>query len=643
VVDAYEAAPHSAGYYHLTQSYWPHGGLEAFSGLPGLPTITYGAADGSGLDGEGRVTKITASSGANPLTGATYTTSGTTQPLGSLTQLTLGSSDTDNFSYDSNTERMTQYKFNIGSPAQSVVGNLTWNANGSLGALQITDPFNSANAQTCNFTYDDLARQSTANCGTAWNQSFSFDPFGNINKSATVGTTFNATYSTATNRITTIGSLVPTYDLNGNLTNDTAHAYTWDSEGRMLSVDSGTSGGVCDTYDAFGRMSEKATGTSCSSSYTEIVYSPSGGRLAAMTGQTLQQASVPLVGGGEAVYNSSGLLAYRHPDLLGSSRFASTPSRTKYFDVAYAPYGEDYADSGTTDLSFTDQKKDTASWIYDFMLRKYNAAHGRWMSPDPSGMRAANPRAPQTWNRYAYVANSPMTAVDPLGLREEPDCRISLDSGCGGFGGSGVYVDGVELPSFSSLGGELVDVGAGVDVTTSVTTTTSFTQTIWFAIPLPAYGEGNRFYAGNETFLYPTEEITLTTTDFLPSLPSTDLSGAPYPTLTDANNCQAPFLCSTTPPKPTATISAVHPPTDAQIKAACTVVAVNANNGFDIPAGSTTASAWNGVVFKQYTQYPKPTRMNPSSSSVFAWGLLSAPGWSVQETYQQCLAAFTKP
>jgi hypothetical protein len=186
--------------------------------------------------------------------------------------------------------------------------------------------------------------------------------FGNISKTATVGTSFQATYAASTNRITLIGSLVPTYDANGNLTNDTIHAYTWDAEGKMLNVDSGTAGGACATYDALGRMVEKASGTSCTSTYTEVVYSPSGIRLATMTGQTLQQASVALLNGSEAVYNSSGLLVYRHSDHLGSSRFASTPSRTKYYDVAYAPYGEDYVSSGTADLSFTGQKKDTASW-----------------------------------------------------------------------------------------------------------------------------------------------------------------------------------------------------------------------------------------------------------------------------------------
>jgi RHS repeat-associated protein len=466
ITDAYEVTPHSGGTYHLTQSYWEHGGLKALAGLPGLPTITYGAADGTGLDGEGRITKINASTGTNPLTGVTYVVSGTTQPIGAVTQLTFGSADTDNFSYDPSTGRMTQYKFNIGATPQSVVGDLTWSANGTLRTLAITDPFNSANAQTCTFTYDDLVRQSTANCGSAWNQNFSFDAFGNISKSATVGTAFDATYSVTTNRISTIGSLVPTYDANGNLTNDTAHAYTWDTEGRMLSVDSGTASGVCDLYDALGRMVEKQTGTSCTTSYTEIVYTPTGGRLATMNGQTLLQASVPLVGGAEALYSSSGLFAYRHSDHLGSSRFVSTPSRTKYFDVAYAPYGEDYAGSGTADLSFTGQKKDTASWLYDFMFRKYNAAHGRWMSPDPAGLGAANPGAPQTWNRYAYVGGNPLSNVDPLGLLDDPSCKVN-DIGCGGggqwgswgganWGAEGPWGDGI---NYAAGGGH----GAGVE------------------------------------------------------------------------------------------------------------------------------------------------------------------------------------
>jgi len=133
-------------------------------------------------------------------------------------------------------------------------------------------------------------------------------------------------------------------------------------------------------------------------------------------------AFVKLPGGASAVYNAGGLSFYRHADHLGSSRLATTTTRTKYYDVAYAPYGEDYDGSGTQDLAFTDQNQDTMKngWstnLYDFIFREYRTAHGRWSSPDPAGMGAVEPANPQSWNRYAYVLNNPTGLVDPLGLK----------------------------------------------------------------------------------------------------------------------------------------------------------------------------------------------------------------------------------
>jgi hypothetical protein len=49
--------------------------------------------------------------------------------------------------------------------------------------MQITDTLNSADNQTCTYSYDDLVRITSANCGTAWSQTFGFDPFGNLSKS----------------------------------------------------------------------------------------------------------------------------------------------------------------------------------------------------------------------------------------------------------------------------------------------------------------------------------------------------------------------------------------------------------------------------------------------------------------------------
>src|SRR5207244_12174142 len=130
--------------------------------------------------------KVTAPSGTTPTTGVTYTNSGTAQPLGSRTKVTLGSADNDTFSYYRNTGRLTQYNFNIGATPQTVQGNLTWNANGTLAKLAIADPFNSSNAQTCTFGYDDLARIKSANCGSVWSQTFTPDPFGNVTKNGSI-------------------------------------------------------------------------------------------------------------------------------------------------------------------------------------------------------------------------------------------------------------------------------------------------------------------------------------------------------------------------------------------------------------------------------------------------------------------------
>jgi RHS repeat-associated protein len=49
-------------------------------------------------------------------------------------------------------------------------------------------------------------------------------------------------------------------------------------------------------------------------------------------------------------------------------------------------------------------------------FRMYSSSVGRWMTPDPAGRRAANPRRPQSWNRYAYVLNNSVNFADQYGL-----------------------------------------------------------------------------------------------------------------------------------------------------------------------------------------------------------------------------------
>jgi RHS repeat-associated protein len=53
---------------------------------------------------------------------------------------------------------------------------------------------------------------------------------------------------------------------------------------------------------------------------------------------------------------------------------------------------------------------------YETPNREYNPTQGRWITPDPSGLAAVDPTNPQSWNRYAYVLNNPLSATDPTGL-----------------------------------------------------------------------------------------------------------------------------------------------------------------------------------------------------------------------------------
>ncbi len=414
--DFYESTPHSGGYYHTSASYWANGAIDSLSALTAsstaiFPTIYYGASAGTGLDGEGRVTKVSAASGTSPVSNVTYVTSGTTEPIGALTGVTLGSGDTDSFTFDPNTGRPLTYTYSVNSVNDE--GSLIWNANGTLKTFTVIDSLaGTSDSQTCKYYYDDLMRLGgkdsngySVDCSTNWSQLFTFDPFGNISKSGTG--TFAPTYSTATNQFTAIPGIVsPYYDANGNLTKDNLNTYAWDPNwGNPASINSTNL-----IYDAQGQMVEQQNG----STYTQMLYSPAG-KTAIMNGQTLSKAFVSLPGGGTVIYNSSGLAYYRHADWLGSSRLTSTASRTVYSASAYAPFGEQYGTSGTADASFTGQDADTTSSLYDFTFREHSPTQGRWISPDPLGVGAVDPTTPQSWNRYAYVLNNPLTMVDPLG------------------------------------------------------------------------------------------------------------------------------------------------------------------------------------------------------------------------------------
>ncbi len=334
LTDVYQSTNHSGGFYHATAGYWANGRLNALgllnaSGSKLIPNLTYTP------DGAGRLNKVNADSGQNPINLVSYDAA--SRP----TNVKFGSGDSDAFSYDPSTGRMTQYLYAVGSTCQPIVGTLNWNANGSMMSRGNYDPITPANTDYCSYSHDDLGRIQNYSCTAGWAQSFSYDTFGNISKSGSI--TYTPGYDTAKNQ-----AYGAAYDGNGNVKSIAGRTFAWDASGNSITID-----GVSAIFDASDRMAEQNR----SGSYTQVLYSPTGQRLALASNQALTKAFVPLPGGATAVYDSTGLSFYRHRDWLGSSRLTSSTTRSVLSAPAYAPFGE--LQNSASDVSFTNQNQDT--------------------------------------------------------------------------------------------------------------------------------------------------------------------------------------------------------------------------------------------------------------------------------------------
>jgi|SRR5579863_2477335 len=86
-------------------------------------------------------------------------------------------------------------------------------------------------------------------------------------------------------------------------------------------------------------------------------------------------------------------------------------------EEANGPWGDGFNETLFSDFTgFAGGVWDTENNGDHFGAREYHKIHGSWLSPDPAGLAAVDMTNPQTWNRYAYVMNNPVSFVDPLGL-----------------------------------------------------------------------------------------------------------------------------------------------------------------------------------------------------------------------------------
>ncbi len=205
------------------------------------------------------------------------------------------------------------------------------------------------------------------------------------------------------------------YDAAGNMTNDSFNTYAFDAVNRIKQV---TSNGATYSYDGNSlRVQRTASGTTTTYVFsgTKVIAEYAGG---ALSKEYIYAGSQLLA----TVDASTGSTSYQHPDHLSTRvETGSNAGPTRTF--GHYPYGEIWYETGTASKwKFTSYERDSESNLDYAMARHYSNVVARFMSPDPL---AGTPPDPQTWNRYAYVLNNPISNVDPLGLSTTCD-----DSGC---------------------------------------------------------------------------------------------------------------------------------------------------------------------------------------------------------------------
>jgi RHS repeat-associated protein len=240
----------------------------------------------------------------------------------------------------------------------------------------------------------------------------------------------NWSFSASTNQLTTSGF---TYDAAGNLTEDssnpTAHTYQWDAEGRVSSVDSGSTASF--TYNALGHRVQRNT--------DGYFYDPEGNWLGTTGGIHL----VPFGGHYLTVY-FNGESYFHHVNPLNSVTMVTNHTGGETEDIVFYPWGQNsWQLSGTGGYIYAGMPQyDPNVEVSYAKYRFYSPNLGRSHSPDPVGGDITNP---QSLNRYTYVTNGPTSFTDPLGLDPgqgsdpyQGDCDCNdpncVNAECGGPG-----------------------------------------------------------------------------------------------------------------------------------------------------------------------------------------------------------------
>ncbi len=275
---------------------------------------------------------------------------------------------------------------------------------------------------TTNYGYDSIYELLQATQGATTTESYTYDPVGNRLSSLGVSSYTN----NSSNELTATSNASYTYDYNGNTTSKTDSTgttnYSWDYENRLTSVTLPNSGGtVTFKYDPFGKRIQKVlTQFDHNDHKLRVRRLQSSRRSRSDVECRCRYASTRRLDGYLA-QSRSGTVTYYEQDRIGSVSSLSSSTGTLVATYIYDSFGNVTASTGTISNPFryTNRDFDPETGLYYYRARYYDPRVGRFVSEDPVSFDGG-------LNFYAYLANSPLDAIDPYGL----NAQCNLPGGC---------------------------------------------------------------------------------------------------------------------------------------------------------------------------------------------------------------------
>jgi RHS repeat-associated protein len=359
---------------------------------------------------------------------------------GQISSQNLGDGSTESFGYSNDRLQLTSQtvtkggntllslSYGYGAVAGQMGSGSTAGNNGQIVSINGT-----INGQGRNqaFTYDNLGRLNTATGWGAWARRYAYDPYGNrtgmwdaVSGGAQLqNTVIEQVAGVKTNRIASVNGTTFSYDASGNVTGDGTRTFTYDGEGRVVSVSMSGLGSESYGYDSGNRRVRKEAG----GGVTHCVYEGN------------EVIAEYQYGGGAAAIGTR----YYHQDHL-STKIITTTAGAVVGTMDQLPFGEQILGSGETEKhQFTNYERDPTNDDYA-LNRHYDPRQGRFNQVDPLGMGASSLADPQSLNLYSYVQSDPINRKDPTGLFAAAFDDAGfwgghswLESGGGGGGGGG--------------------------------------------------------------------------------------------------------------------------------------------------------------------------------------------------------------